>query len=285
MKKKTRKRLSWLLLAAMILCLAMAGWQAWGYYQVERTTQQAWQLAGIPEQTVPAAPAPSVSAPAATTGQATAQEEDPTAIAAAWSAPLAADAQFLLDIKLAPLKAENPDVVGWICIPGTRISYPLMQGEDNEYYLKRAWNGRRSSAGSIFLECKNNPNLLDFNTIVYGHHMANGSCFASIMSYKKEEFRQKHPCVYIVTEGDLRRYEIFSAYEAPIDSETYRIRIADDEKKQAALDYYIQSSLWEAELVPEQGSYILTLSTCTGTGKYDTRFVVQAALTGIWVRA
>ncbi len=282
MKKKVKKAVFWVLLVAALGFLGMTAWQAWGYYQAENTTDRAMTLAGVKQPAVQATVPPATDPVEATQPAATGPAEDLNAIAAAWSTPLAQEAMFLMDVELAPLQAENREVIGWICIPGTKLSYPLMQADNNDYYLKRAWDGSRSSAGSIFLECTNDPNLLDFNTIIYGHHMANGSCFAPIVKYREQDFWKEHPWVYIVTQNDVRRYEIFSAYEAPIDSDTYRLNFTNPNRKQAALAHYIQSSLWEAATKPEEGSYILTLSTCVGDGQYNTRFVVQAVLTGIF---
>ncbi len=286
MKKKVKKALSWVLLAAALVFLGLSAWQAWGYYRTEKTTDRALALAGVEQQApqkTEASTTPAPTEPAVTTAPQQTQlpaPEDPLALA--WSEPLAQDAWFLMDVQLAPLQAENKDVIGWICIPGTKLSYPLLQGTDNERYLRRAWDGSWSAAGSIFLECTNDPNLLDFNTIVYGHHMANGSCFAPIINYRDPAFLAEHRWVYIVTENDIRRYEIFSAYEAPLDSDTYRMNFTGEKRKQAALDHYIQSSLWEGAVTPDTASYILTLSTCVGNGQYKTRFVVQAVLTGVF---
>ncbi len=286
MKKKVKKAISWVLLAGALAFLGLTAWQAWGYYRTEKTTDRALALAGV-EQQAPQKTAPATTPAPTEPGAFPALEEtqppvpeDP--LLAAWSLPLDPDAQFLLDVQLGPLQQENEDVIGWICIPGTKLSYPLVQGQDNQRYLKRAWDGSRSSAGSIFLECTNNSNLLDFNTIVYGHHMANGSCFAPIVKYRDQAFWEDHRWVYIVTESDVRRYEIFSAYEAPVSSDTYRLNFTGAKRKQAALDHYIQSSLWEGAVTPDTASYILTLSTCVGDGQYETRFVVQAVLTGVF---
>lgn len=281
--KKTRRILSWLMLAAALVFLGLSARQLMGYHREAEAAEKAKELAQIQpgEQT----PKPQATQPDQTTPPAQTAPHSDSGISAAWSEPLAENARFLLDVNLDALREENEEVVGWICIPGTKLSYPLMQGKDNTYYLKRAWDRSKSTAGSIFLECKNSPRLLDFNTIVYGHHMANGSCFAQLVSYRSYSFRQENPWVYIVTDTDVRRYEIFSAYEAPVASDTYRLNFGNDTKKQAALDYYIQSSLWHAPNTPEANSYILTLSTCVGNGDYDNRFVVQGMLTGIFLRA
>lgn len=281
--KKVRKLLSWALLAAAVVFLALSARQFLGYRKEAQAAEKAKRLA----QVQPGQPtsAPETTPPAQTTPPEAAATRPNSGIDASWSEPLEEKAKFLLEVELDALKAENPDVIGWICIPDTKLSYPLLQGEDNSYYLDHAWDGSKSTAGSIFLECQNSPDLLDFNTIVYGHHMANGSCFAPLISYRKEAFRQEHPYVYIVTATDVRRYEIFSAYEAPVESDTYRMNFGSSAKKQAALEHYIQSSLWRAPSAPEANSYILTLSTCVGNGRYEKRFVVQGMLTGIFLRA
>ena len=62
----------------------------------------------------------------------------------------------------------NPDVAGWIEIPGTELSYPLLQGEDNQYYLTHTWNREPNSGGSVFLECTSRRDLSGFHTIAYG---------------------------------------------------------------------------------------------------------------------
>lgn len=271
------------MLAAALVFLALTARQLWGYHREAETTDRAKELAQIQPGEQKAVL--HTTAPGQTTPPAQTTPHSDSGIDAAWSEPLAENAQFLLNVNLDALREENPEVIGWICIPGTKLSYPLMQGKDNSYYLSRAWDGSKSAAGSIFLECQNSPQLLDFNTIVYGHHMANGSCFAMLMDYRQEAFRQENPYVYIVTGTDVRRYEIFSAYEAGLESDTYRMNFSSILRKQAALEHYIQSSLWASPGEPEENSYILTLSTCTGNGRYDKRFVVQGMLTGIFLRA
>lgn len=73
----------------------------------------------------------------------------------------------------------------------------------------------------------------------------------------------------------------FSSYEAGIRTDTYRLLFTSKEKEQA-LAHYINSSVWETELTPTTEDLILTLSTCTGRGTYESRWVVQAVLEGKW---
>ena len=199
-------------------------------------------------------------------------------------APLEEEAKFLLELDLSPLQNANADVLGWIHIAGGDVSYPLLRSYDNRDYLYKTWEKKFSNAGSVFLECKNNRNLLDFNTIIYGHHMADGSVFAPMVKYRDPEYLAEHPYIYILTQGDLRRYEIFSAYEAALDSHTYRLHFPDEATRLAALEHYTNQSVVQTGIVPGVDDFILTLSTCVGNGTYETRWVVQARLTGIWTK-
>jgi sortase B len=181
------------------------------------------------------------------------------------------------EVDLTALREVNPDVIGWIRIPGTQIDYPLMQGEDNQYYLERTWKGEPNAAGSIFLEQHCSADLSDFNTIIYGHRMKNGSMFAALKYYNKMDYLQEHPYVYILDDAGLHRYEVFSAYEASVTGTTYRLAIEDDEIKQKFIDDCSGWSVIETGVEPTIRDRMLTLSTCTGRG-YETRWVVQAVL-------
>ena len=193
--------------------------------------------------------------------------------------PLEEQAIYLKELNLAELRKTNPDVLGWIRIPGTKLDYPLLQAEDNQYYLKRTWKGERNNAGSIFLECKVKDDFSDFNTIIYGHNMKSGSMFGTLKQYRTQSHYEANPYIYIVDDSGIRRYEIFAAFEADVRGYTYRLDINTPEKKQALLDYSLESSVIEAKIVPTPEDTIITLSTCTGKG-YESRWVVQAVLTG-----
>ena len=186
--------------------------------------------------------------------------------------------QCLTGLELDALQTINAEVLGWICIPDTVISYPLLQTSDNETYLTKAWNGVYNSSGSIFLECKSSPDFQDFNTIIYGHRMNDGSMFGGLRKYEDPDYLEAHPYIYIVTEQDVRRYQVFSAYEAPVRSNTYRLYIEEEQTKQEALTHFINSSVLKSDVVPTTEDKILTLSTCTGKGNYNFRWVVQAVL-------
>lgn len=180
-------------------------------------------------------------------------------------------------IDLAALREVNEDVVGWIRIPDTKIDYPVMQGEDNDYYLKHTWDRRNNSVGSIFLEHLSNPELVDYNTIIYGHNMNNGSMFAGLRKYTTQKYWEEHPYVYIKTDQGVYRYEIFAAYKADVDSVTYGLSFNQTITKVNFLQYALETSKIDTQIIPGKYDRILTLSTCSGSG-YTTRWVVQARL-------
>ena len=183
----------------------------------------------------------------------------------------------LAAMDLDALRQINPDVIGWIRIPDTVIDYPLLQGEDNEYYLKHTWEEKKNAVGSIFLECRNSPDLTDYNTIIYGHNMNNGSMFASLRKYAGETYFTQHPYVYLVTDDGVLRYDVFSSYKADVDGVTYGLSFRQEETKAEFLIHALENSSFDAGIVPESQDRILTLSTCSGAG-YSTRWVVHARL-------
>ncbi|MDO4182916.1 MAG: class B sortase [Coriobacteriia bacterium] len=100
------------------------------------------------------------------------------------------------------LRAVNPDVVGWIYVPNSPIDYPIVQGEDNEYYLNHAFDRSENwlaAYGTIFMDYTNNPQFMDSNTFLYGHHMADGSMFAFLDTLAHQENFDTNRDIYILT--------------------------------------------------------------------------------------
>lgn len=226
--------------------------------------EEALAIAAAPNQAV-SQHAPATEAPAG----------EPTWVVA----PVEEDPHMeaLKQMDLAALRDINPDVVGWILIPDTDINYPLMQGQDNDYYLNRTWDKQSNAMGSIFLEHLSSADLTDFNTIVYGHNMNDGSMFAGIREYRNREFWEAHPYVYILSDLGVYRYEIFAAYMANVKSNTYGISFPSETSRRSFLDKALQDSVIDTGLEPETTDRILTLSTCSGAG-YSHRWVLQARL-------
>lgn len=268
-KKSTRTLLTALLALVFCISIVMFLRQQWINSAASSSYSDALELASAKKPAEPQPPAPSEAEEVPEVQEyqwvvAPVEEEDP-------------HIQTLAELDLEALREVNPDVVGWILIPDTVINYPLMQGEDNEYYLKRTWDGKKNVVGSIFLEHLSNPDLTDFNTIVYGHNMNNGSMFASLRKYRKQEYWEKHPYVYIRSDQGVYRYEIFSSYLAKVDSNTYGLAFPSEDSRFAFLNNALVNSVIQTGVKPETTDRVLTLSTCSGSG-YSTRWVVHARL-------
>mgnify|MGYP000782800669 FL=1 len=98
------------------------------------------------------------------------------------------------EVDFSVLREINPDIVAWIYIEGTKINYPIVQGGDNSYYLKHLFSGEWNGSGCIFLDFRNDVSFADRHSIIYGHHMKNGTMFTDIDKYKKQEFFDEHLC-------------------------------------------------------------------------------------------
>lgn len=192
------------------------------------------------------------------------------------STSILADAMNELDLKV--LQKENKDVVGWIMIPDTEISYPLLQGEDNTYYLEHTWEHTKSRGGSIFLEQMCSKDLTDYNTIIYGHRMKNRSMFGSLAFYNDKEYLEAHPYIYLADNQGCHIYEIYAVYETKTDGPVYQIEPFNDEMKKKFIEWTVQESVVDTGIVPELNERILTLSTCTAGNNQEKRWIVQGVL-------
>lgn len=186
--------------------------------------------------------------------------------------------QALMEIDLEPLREVNGDVVGWIGIPDTELSYPLLKGEDNKYYLSHIWNKEYNSGGSVFLRYTDSSDLSDFHTIAYAHRMNDDTMFGSLRYYEEPDYWQEHPSIYVANETAVYRYDIFAAFEASVEGLVYRIKIA---RKEEFIQYCLDSSTIDTGIIPEPEDRILTLSTCTENG-YANRWVVQGCLVQVY---
>lgn len=276
MKPKFRKALAALLAVICALCLGRTALQLVQYRQGDETYAQAEELAGLPDLSdLPVIDftggSGDLSGSASADGAGEAPEEVPV-----WQDPYA---QALKDMDFSALRQQNPDVLGWILIPGTRVSYPVVQGTDNSYYLDHTWRGGKNSVGAIFMECRNSSDLSDFNTIIYGHRMNNRSMFGTLSQYKSRSYWQAHPYVYLTDDSGTHRYEIFAAGEVSVDSDVYRLGLRSDSSRQSFLDSCLALSALNTGVTPHTYDKVLTLSTCTGNG-HATRWVVQAVCPG-----
>lgn len=177
-------------------------------------------------------------------------------------------------IDLTTLKGINPDAVGWIEIPGTALSYPLVHTSDNIYYLTHTFRGKENKSGAIFIEALNKTDFSDLHTIIYGHNMKDGSMFASLKNYQKESYYTANPYIYIDMADGAHCYQIFSCHEAKVTDITYTIGYGADDVYADFLNSIKGASLYDTGVEVGTGDSVITLSTCTKSG--SDRFVVHA---------
>lgn len=176
---------------------------------------------------------------------------------------------------LSSLFTQNSDCIGWICIPGTEVDYPVMHTPDEpQKYLRLNFYGEYSQSGVPFLDYR--CSLASSNLILYGHNMKNGTMFSAVTGYADEEYAKEHPTIEFETEVGCRTYTVFAAVSVKNTDEWYGfIDASDKERFDAAVSDICERARYTTGAVPEYGKQLLTLSTCYGSGK-DERLIVMA---------
>lgn len=167
----------------------------------------------------------------------------------------------------------NQDIVAWIDMPAVGISYPVVQGDDNEYYLHHSVEKEYLFAGSIFMDYMNNQEFLNYNTILYGHNMNDGSMFTGLKEYSKQEVYDAAPYFWIYTPKQDLLYQIFNVSTVLEDDETYCTRFLDYDTFVMWLQKMKNSSDIQSDVFFGEYEHVVTLSTCTGDP--NTRRIVQ----------
>lgn len=172
------------------------------------------------------------------------------------------------------LRNENEDAFGWIEVYGTGIDYPLVQAKDNYTYVSTNVFGKASLAGSIFLDAENSRDLTDFNSIIYGHHMAQSSMFGDIDKFDDESFFNTHKYGEIYTSTTDQRYGIeFFAYILgdAYDWNIYNPAIQNASEAQKYLGYVMDQAKHVRPIEVSADDRIVVLSTCASeptNGRY-----------------
>lgn len=195
--------------------------------------------------------------------------------------------QFTGVVDWKALKKVNPDVQGWLYQKGTVINYPVVQGTDNDTYLHTRFDKQWSGGGTLFVDYRMEKEFKGFNSIIYGHHMKDGSMFRSIRGYTKEEgYYDKHKTLELATPHGNYHLVVFSAFiTKATDENTYKMTY-DEAEKQAYIDRG-----WEQSELPitrdsvdvTKDDRLVTLSTCA----YDyeeARYIVMCKMMP-WTKA
>lgn len=185
--------------------------------------------------------------------------------------------QGVLQVDFNKLEEINPDVIAWIEIPGLEISYPVVQGRDNDYYLHHLITGENHKSGSIFMDFHNQEDLSDRNTIIYGHNMKDGSMFGTLDQYQSQALYRNYPCFYMYVPGYIYEYQIFSCYAAPTDYPAYTYDFPTSEDYEVFLETLQRSAEYNTGTTVTKEDQVVTLSTCVNTRK-DYRYLVHGKL-------
>lgn len=181
-------------------------------------------------------------------------------------------------VDITALREINRDVVAWILVDGTDISYPVLHTTNNEKYLTTAYDGTKSSNGSIFMNAYNAADFTDQNTLIYGHHMRDQSMFGKLLEFEDPAFLESHRSFTVYTDTKTLRYAIFAAYV------TYSASFVYSDHFDYSWDFYefieksLAASSVDMQVDVTEEDRIVTLSTCTSRGNRAERFVVQGKL-------
>ena len=176
---------------------------------------------------------------------------------------------------------KNPDLAGWLTIPGTRIDYPVMYSPDEpERYLHANFEVSYSFAGLPFIDAACDPE--SGNRIIYAHNMLDGSMFRTLLKYQQKDFWQRNPVISFSTLYEEQEYEVVAAFydkvykKSDTNFKFYQFYDTSDQSSfDEAMAYYREHALYDTGVTAQCGDLFLTLVTCA----YQTengRFVVVA---------
>ncbi len=193
---------------------------------------------------------------------------------------LAAEGLSSFKVDWDALRAVNPDVVGWIYVPGTNINYPIVHTTDDEYYLKHDFKGSVgwiATFGAIFLSADNQSNFSDANNIIYGHHLNDGSMFSAFASFGDADTFNASRTIYILSPTTNYALTTFSIVHCAADDPIAQIAFTDEAERVSYLQDKIDRSVVVASGIPAAKDIPRTFafSTCDNLAS-DGRWVLFA---------
>ncbi len=153
-------------------------------------------------------------------------------------------------LQVEELKKENEDIIGWLEIPNSNISFPVVQGTDNQYYMTHTYKKENSKDGSIFLDKDYNWDLPSSNLLLYGHNNKNGNMFQGLLEYKEESYYKEHPTIKFTTVNEDSEYEILSVFLSRVyyknENDVFRYYYFINAENEEQYNYYIEenSKVW-----------------------------------------
>ncbi len=186
--------------------------------------------------------------------------------------------KFRVDFE--KLMEINGDTIGWIRFypEPSIISYPVVQGKDNDLYLHKTFSDSENTLGAIFVDMNNASDFSDKNTLIYGHRMKDGSMFRKLEDYMDKDFWKENPYFYIYTpDGKELTYHIYSVGVIKDTDENYQMSFENEEAFDRFIKVTENSSSYATGVEVTTDDTIVTLSTCTADSD-NHRLVVHGVL-------
>lgn len=186
-------------------------------------------------------------------------------------------------LQLEELQKQNSEIIGYLEIEGTNISYPVCQTTDNDYYLTHNYKREEANFGSLFLDKDFDLSKPSTNYLIYGHRSTAGTMFEDLIKYSEESFYKDHPTIRFTTTAEDATYEIISVFysrvyykdEKDVFRYYYFINAETEEEYNEYVENCKKASIYDIETTATYGDQLLTLSTCEYS-RDNGRFAVVA---------
>lgn len=274
---------------ALLAVFVYSGWSLYSYFRESAQSQNTYnELESLLQQEMPSQQydpqLPSGSGDPSSSTQTTEQAPAVDPYVTVTDPDTGEEIQILRQYQT--LYSLNPDLVGWIRIPGTNISYPVVQSEQNnkDYYLRRDYYGKSDSHGCIYVREQCDVFAPSDNCTIYGHRMKDGTMFAELANYEDKTFWEQHPYIEFDTLTEPRTYQIFAVFITTASvGEGFRYHQFVDAGDASDFNQFVQQckqlSLYDTSISAQPGDKLITLSTCEYTQENGRLVVVAKLLT------
>lgn len=263
--RKQEKRRALMILVFSLVAVVCFGYFGIYYYQNYRNDNDMQHLAEIKEQNKTPGLAHQTDEDLNEKPEENAENEPPEVLS---------DYKTLLNM--------NKDLIGWLKIADINIDYPVMQTNDNTYYLEHNFDNKYDKNGCLFLDYQCDVINRNTNLIIYGHNMQSGKMFGNLDKYSSEEYYKEHPKFEFDTIYEKGAYEIVYVFRSKIYNEDavvfkyYQfLDVQSEVEFNSNMAEMAKLSLYDTGITPEYGDELLTLSTCDYQENHG-RFVVVA---------
>ncbi|MDL2235587.1 class B sortase [Christensenellaceae bacterium OttesenSCG-928-L17] len=185
----------------------------------------------------------------------------------------------LVNVDFDQLLERNSDTVGWINLPATNINYPIVQTDNNSYYLNHAFDGSKTRAGWIFADYRNNMTSFDQNTIVYGHSRLDNTMFGSLKNALQKSWytNKDNHVIRLSTPTENTMWQVFAVYKHAPESYYITPKFENEAGYEQFLKTISGRSIYDFGVTVSVNDRVLTLSTCANNIAQD-RVVLHARL-------